>query len=408
MQDQSRFNFTKDKIKALKKPDAGKRDRYHDTECRGLVLKITDADVRTFCLYLKVNGKVYERAIGRFEDTPIPLARQRADALRVQLLSGNDPKVISDRERKTQTFEALFQWYLDAPGKRRKDSTRAHYEWLYEKHLEAIASKRAGAINRAQIRDLHEDLTKNHGSYVANRALALISAVYNKAIKEELLPGPNPAAGIERNVEEARENRLMSSQAAAFLTALESYPDEDARDFFTLCLMTGARKSNVMAMRWADVSLIDAVWRIPETKNGRPITIPLLDAELEILARRQAKYPGEWVFPGNGKTGHLVEPKKAWRAILKAAGITFGEIRIHDLRRTLGSFMVDTGASLPMIGKALGHKSHGSTSIYARLALDPLREAKAKAHAEMEALRKPQPVSEKIVQMQPKRKGAGK
>ena len=90
---------------------------------------------------------------------------------------------------------------------------------------------------------------------------------------------------------------------------------------------------------------------------------------------------GEWVFPSYGKTGHLVEPKKAWNRLLDRAEIS--DLRIHDLRRTLGSWQAATGASLPVIGKSLGHKNQATTAIYARLDLDPVRQAVNTATAAM-------------------------
>jgi integrase len=79
-------------------------------------------------------------------------------------------------------------------------------------------------------------------------------------------------------------------------------------------------------------------------------------------------------FPAlTGKTGHLVEPKKAWKRLLDRAGLS--NLRIHDLRRTLGSWQAKTGASLLVIGKSLNHKSTQSTAIYARLDLEPVRES---------------------------------
>ena len=87
------------------------------------------------------------------------------------------------------------------------------------------------------------------------------------------------------------------------------------------------------------------------------------------------KTPGSaiFVFPGIGKSGHLQEPKKGWKRILERAKIT--DLRIHDLRRTLGSWQAKTGASLAIIGKSLNHKNQNTTAIYARLDLDPVRES---------------------------------
>jgi integrase len=97
----------------------------------------------------------------------------------------------------------------------------------------------------------------------------------------------------------------------------------------------------------------------------------LVPEALTILEQRKAEASGPWVFPGPGVTGHLVEPKKAWKRILTRAGIE--DLRLHDLRRSLGSWQAATGANLSIIGKTLDHKNVSTTAIYARLNLDPVR-----------------------------------
>ena len=87
------------------------------------------------------------------------------------------------------------------------------------------------------------------------------------------------------------------------------------------------------------------------------------------------------MFPGCGKTEHLVEPKSAWQRVVKRAKLNDG--RMHDLRRTLGSWQAAGGASLLIIGKSLGHRSERATRIYARLANDPVRESVEKATVAM-------------------------
>jgi integrase len=126
-------------------------------------------------------------------------------------------------------------------------------------------------------------------------------------------------------------------------------------------------------MRWEDIDFSINEWRIPDTKNGEPVRIPLIGEALEILSDRSwlkdSSIP--WVFPGHGKSGCLVSPQKAWKKILDRAGLK--NLRIHDLRRTLASYQAIAGTSLLIIGKSLGHKSPQSTAIYARLSNDPVR-----------------------------------
>jgi integrase len=83
------------------------------------------------------------------------------------------------------------------------------------------------------------------------------------------------------------------------------------------------------------------------------------------------------VFPGRGKTGHLVEPKTCWKRVLNRAGIS--DLRLHDLRRTLGSWQAIQGAGLPIVGKSLGQSSIHATAVYAHLVTDPVRASVNKA-----------------------------
>ncbi|MBS0350556.1 MAG: site-specific integrase [Proteobacteria bacterium] len=162
-----------------------------------------------------------------------------------------------------------------------------------------------------------------------------------------------------------------------FFAALAEEPNETIRDYILLSILTGARRSNLLAMKWEEISWERAEWRIHTTKNEDPQTVTLSEEAMVILERRRPSASSEYVFPGSGRTGHLVEPKKGWRRVLGDAEIN--NLRMHDLRRTLGSWQAKTGASLTIIGKSLNHKSLQATAIYARLDLDPVRESVEKA-----------------------------
>ncbi|MHB1926981.1 MAG: site-specific integrase [Leptospirillum sp.] len=160
------------------------------------------------------------------------------------------------------------------------------------------------------------------------------------------------------------------------------------KDFILLSLFTGARKSNVLSMRWKDIDFERNVWKIPGelSKNGDPMQIPLGPDVLDILRRRRAETSSVFVLPGPGAKGHYMEPKRAWGTLLKRAKLE--DLRIHDLRRSMGSWMTIGGTSLPIVGKALGHKTSQATSIYARLNLDPVRAAMDQAVEAMNRNRK--------------------
>ena len=162
-------------------------------------------------------------------------------------------------------------------------------------------------------------------------------------------------------------------EGAKILEALAAEENDTMRDYFLLSLLTGARRSNVLAMEWTDINFERAEWRIKETKNGTPQVVTLSPEAMDVLRNRKPEEIVKFVFPGAGSTGHLTEPKKGWKRILTHAGIS--DLRIHDLRRTLGSWQAKTGASLAIIGKSLNHKNQNTTAIYARLDLDPVRDS---------------------------------
>lgn len=222
---------------------------------------------------------------------------------------------------------------------------------------------------------------KEHGHYTANRLLALIRAMFNRASKIGFR-GANPAVGVTGFPEESRDRFLEEHEAPRFFAALDEEP-QDYQDLFRLLLATGARKSNVCAMRWEDIRLDSAQWRIGTNKSGKPVWIPLTPMALEILKRRNQTNEGNgaspYVFPSRGKDGYVLGYRQAWNRIKERSGLN--DLRIHDLRRTLGSWMATGGASELVIAKALGHQSTASTKVYARLMANPVSEAMDKATA---------------------------
>jgi len=366
------INFTKAAIDQLVAPEGTTRRYVHDSKESGLVLQITHAGRKSFQLYKKHQGRPVRVTIGTFPDFTVEQARKRAREIKSELDRGENPNDATRAQREEITFAGLFDIYLERHAKVKKRSWEADQE-AFKRHLSTtIGNKKLSSISRKDIAAIHSKIGKHHPT-AANRILALVSSVFGRAIEFGLWESLNPCLGVKRFPEQARDRFLSADELGRFFQALEQAPSATARDFFLIALLTGARRANVMSMRWSDLDLKGETWRIQETKNGTPQTVPLTGAVLEILQERRRNTSSFFVFPGKGVTGHLVEPKKAWALICKAAGIEGA--RIHDLRRTMGSWQAKTGASLTIIGKSLNHKSHATTAIYARLDLDPVRSA---------------------------------
>lgn len=379
----TRINFTKGTVDALSLPELGRRNDYQDIKTPGLQLRVTPSGTKTFSVLRRVHGTLERITIGRYPDVSIEQARRKAAEINSDIAKGLNPGEVKRGRKAELTFSDLFQEYLERHSKPTK-RTWAEDDSKYRTYLaKPLGNKKLSAIDRASIAAIHSSITKAGHGITANRVKALVSSIFGWAISAGLWE-TNPALGIKLNREKSRDRFIQGDELPRFFQALADEENETMRDYFLLSLLTGARRANVLAMRWGDVNLDRAEWRIKETKNGTPQTVTLSPEAIEVLRNRKPTEPCEFVFPGVGRTGHLVEPKKGWQRILEKAGIT--DLRIHDLRRTLGSWQAKTGASLTIIGKSLNHKNQNTTAIYARLDLDPVRESvNAATSAMMEA-----------------------
>ncbi|MBF0609530.1 MAG: tyrosine-type recombinase/integrase [Magnetococcales bacterium] len=373
--------FTHASVVALVPPQQG-RDTWLDERVPGLQLRITSNGIKTWSWYRRIPGGQPERVtLGRWPAMSIDDARRHAIRLNAAATDGENPAQMRRDARQEITFADLFATYMERWAKPRK-KTWQDDEAYFRLHLaEDMGKKKLSSITRREIALIHVKIGEKHPT-MANRVIALISSVFGRAKEWGIWEGENPCLGVRRYQEESRTRFLSNEEIERFLTSILE-ESESTRAFFLLSLLTGARRENVQAMRWDQIDLEQQVWRIPATKNTRgkprPLTVPLVPMAADILTNLQGNGPlSEWVFPSpRSTTGHLVEPRKAWERILARAEIE--DARIHDLRRTMGSWQAITGASLPVIGKSLGHYSQQSTAIYARLNLDPVRKSMEKA-----------------------------
>lgn len=378
-----KINFTKSLLEKLSTPKTG-LSYYKDSKEKGLSFYITSNGVITFFVRKRINGKDERIIIGNFPEISIENARKQALLIKSKIAQGINPNQQKNNLRKEITFGDLFVEYMERYSKKFKRS------WKYDerevnKFLSTWFSRKISSINNQEIRLLHEKISRENGLYQANRLLERIRAIYNKAI-EWGYEGINPTQNIKKFKEQSRDRFIQPNELPKFFKALDEEQNQIARDYVYLSLYTGARKANVLAMRWEEINFITQEWRIPKTKNGEALTLPLIEEAIDILKKRKKEieksdlqaFQKIWVFPSQtSKSGHLEEPTKAWKRILEKANIK--DLRIHDIRRTLGSYQVMTGASLPIIGKSLGHKSGQATQIYSRMNLDPVRQSVGKA-----------------------------
>jgi integrase len=375
-----RINFIKSVLLNISLPAKGKRDYYYDLKEAGLILDVTSTGSKSFYLYRRINSKPERILLGAFPDLTIEQARKLALQKKGEIAFGINPKDKIKSLKQEITFGIMFEEFMERYSKKNKRTWKEDQREV-SRFLSHWFKRKSSSITKQEIQILLEKIRDENGLYQANRLFERIRAIYNKHI-EWGWKGINPCTGIKKFKEKSRERFLHGDELPNFFEALNNEPNETLRDFFYTCLLTGARRGNVLSMNWKDINLERGTWNIKETKNGEGQIVPLSAEVITILERRLTNKISDWVFTSaSSASGHIEEPKKAWNRILQNAGIE--DLRIHDLRRTLGSWQAATGANSFVIGKSLGHKTQSATAIYARLNLDPVRESVSKATSAM-------------------------
>jgi integrase len=376
------INFTKAQLDSLPLPRKGSRSVYYDSKVPHLCVRVSESGNKSFSVIRWVDGRALRRTLGRYPAMTIEQARRLAESYNAQLSSGIDPLAEKRQRRQEITLRELFDQYIENYAKHHCKTWRQMVN-AYNFYFRDMGSRRISTITNIEVQRLHCALGTEHGHTTANRMVELLKAIINKGRKWGLVEAANPCTGIEKFKLKPRQRFVQADELPRLIKAIEEEADDTIRDFIFISLSTGVRKTNVLELRWDQLNLNTGIWTIPETKNGTSQTILLTDKELEILKRRHAtRRTFEWVFPGTGRTGHLQDPKKGWSRILKRAGIV--DLRLHDLRRTLGSYMAMTGASLSVIGNVLNHKDLSTTrKVYAHSAREAELSAREIAHSRM-------------------------
>lgn len=385
--------FSPAKMKSLVCPAGAAKQDFHDKGCKGLMLEARASGKRTWYLrYRDARGAQRQFRIADAADLSLEQARKRADELRGQIALGHDPAVAKAELRAVPTLKGFVQErYLPfIKGYKRSWDTD---ESLLRNHiLPALGDRHLDEIKKDDIVALH------HGRRAAgaapgsaNRLLILMRYVFNLALRWEV-PGvkKNPTAGVPLFEENNKLERFLSQEEARSLyeTVIQS-ENRMLKHIIAMLILTGARKREVLDAQWRDFDLDKRLWRIPISKSGKARHVPLSEGAVQVLAgvkQEQSTWPqalqdGPWVFPNPDTGKPFVSIFYSWDSARKRAGLE--DVRIHDLRHSFASFLINNGRSLYEVQKILGHTQVRTTQRYAHLAQETLLDA---ANTAVEAL----------------------
>ena len=194
----------------------------------------------------------------------------------------------------------------------------------------------------------------------------------------ELVPrGRNPRRAVNHYREQSRERFLSPEEYRSVGAALKA---AEARGWMwppaiaaiRLLMLTGYRKSEIMTLRWKHVDLDRAEMRIVNGKTGDR-TVHLSPSAVDVLTALPRLPDNPWVVPGAKPGTHMADIDGAWQSICAKAGLH--DVRIHDIRHSFASRALALGEGLPIIGRLLGHRRVETTTRYAHLARDSVRES---------------------------------
>jgi integrase len=340
-------------------------------------LRVLPTGTKTFVVFYRTEaGEKRLISIGRYGELTADEARRKAREVIAAVVRGFDPARERGRLRRSPTIRQLVALYLDRHSKVHKRSWKDDEQRFNRYVVPAWGGRKAEVTTRADVSALHREIGER-GPYVANRTLALISHLFTWAEQEGLVPEghPNPARGVQRFREKARDRWLNAREVRALAEAIEEEPSVFVRAYFWLALFTGCRKRELLRIEWTDVELDQGFLRIRGTKNDRTHFVPLARQARDIVKALPRRPGCRFVFVGSKRGMHMSVGvvDQAWRRIRGRAGCE--EARLHDLRRTVGSWLAQAGVSLHLIGHVLNHRSPTTTAVYARLADDSARAA---------------------------------
>jgi integrase len=380
----TRLKFTEQRIAGLIPPASGVAYVY-DTVTPSLAVRVTAAGARSFVVVKKINGRAQRFTLGRIPGLRLDGARQAAQSIAGELARGDDPVALRKAARaRKMTLADLWPLYLAHLKQRNRTWARDAQRWEAEV-APALGRKALLELSRGDCQALVDRIGATR-PIAANRVASFLSAFLNFAVRSDRLP-INPARGLLRFQEASRARVVKTGELGDLLAGIEA-EGEPWASVFMMLLFTGARRGAVLSMRWEDLDLERAIWTIPGqvAKNKTPTPLPLTEPAVALLQERISRSAGErWVFQSPIGDGHLVGLPKAWARVLRRAGIK--DLRIHDLRRSVGTALARTGASPHIIATGLGHRSIASARAYVRLAGEDARQALSDAVASLTSVR---------------------
>ncbi|MGH1407751.1 MAG: tyrosine-type recombinase/integrase [Rhodomicrobiaceae bacterium] len=345
-------------------------DTVYDTSLKGFGVRRQRLSASYF-LKTCIRGKQKFITIGRHGLPWTPdTARRQAMAYKVDPLQ-------TEKEKETAlSLSELVDHFKQSHYPNVKPSTRREYSAVIDKKILPILGKVIiSEISRPDITKLHHKYA--HTPRYANVTLKVISLIMSWAEGHGYRPlNSNPCKGIKRFTENKVERYLSKEELSSLGAAIDEAENYGRISLYAaaairLLIFTGARKGEILGLKWEYIDFEKQIIFLPDSKTGAK-SINLNEPAILVLQSIPRQTNNPYVIVGKVHGQSMVNIQKPWIIVRDTAGLK--NFRIHDLRHSFASVAAESGASLLHIGKLLGHKKSATTERYAHIANNPVKE----------------------------------
>lgn len=354
-------------------PQGARRIDFFDAAVPGFLLEVRCTGGKTFYQrYRDPGGRERQFKIGPAHVLTVSQARRKARAILAEAILGQDPQKEREERRSIPTLSEFIRDSYLPYAKNVKRSWQTDETILRIHILPKFGALPLDQISNQSIADLLSRMREaGYASGTVNRVLVLLRFMFNLA-KKWAVPGAakNPTSGLKTAPDVCRERFLTPEEAQRLLLALEADENQVAAAAIKLLLFTGARRNEITHAKWDFVNWEKRTLLVPRAKSGRPRSIQLNSAALELLRSIPRIDDNPFIFPSPVTGRPSPSLHFPWWRIREKAGLS--DVRLHDLRHSFASFLVNQGVSLYVVQGLLGHTQARTTQRYAHLANDTL------------------------------------
>jgi integrase len=399
-----KIKLTKTTVDKIPFAEKGKQIDYYDTELSAFGIRVS-ATSKSYFVRKWINGKLSRVTLGRHGVISADTARKQASDATTEIRKGVD---VNDEKAKSRvrgiTLSDAFDRFLKT-RKSLKPRTVEHYKDDIKRNLSSWLQKPIGEITKDMVAKKHIAIAGSSGQATANSVMRTFRAVYNYALSytDHAIPD-NPVQRLSQTRQwykvERRDTFIKPHELKAWHDAVQGIGNPVIRDYLLLTLFTGLRKQEGLQLKWSNVDMRDRSFTIPPhlTKNGKAHTLPMSKYIHSLFEQLQKRRSNDYVFPGSGEAGHLIEPRKQMRSVERQSVLYLNgvmtqkeletkskespesivpgiEFTLHDLRRTFITVAESLDISYAALKKLLNHSDGNDvTGGYLQITTDRLRD----------------------------------